>query len=114
MIFAFGDDHTAVLMYYPHTATVTGAATAECFTVTAGKITRTVLVFGRPSFAPPRPITPPRPQRPASQAVTGRIAAQAARLDSTVAPQRHRRLPVPRRRALPASAYFPTAHRRKA
>lgn len=53
MIAAFGDDHTAVLMYYPNTATVTGAATAECFTLSAGKISRTVLVFDRPSFAPP-------------------------------------------------------------
>lgn len=53
MIAAFGDEATTVLMCYPHTAAVTGAATAECFTVSAGKITRTVLVFDRPSFAPP-------------------------------------------------------------
>jgi SnoaL-like protein len=52
---AFGDDATAVLFYYPHTATVRDAATAECFTVAGGKITRSVLVFDRPSFAPPRP-----------------------------------------------------------
>src|SRR5450631_3329104 len=50
---AFGDDTTAVLFYYPHTANVSDAPTAECFTVTGGKITRSVLVFDRPSFAPP-------------------------------------------------------------
>ena len=53
-IAAFGDDTTAVLFYYPHTAQVSGAPTAECFTVTDGKITRSVLVFDRPSFAPPQ------------------------------------------------------------
>ena len=52
---AFGDDTTAVLFYYPHTARVSDAPTAECFTVTGGKITHTVLVFDRPSFAPPQP-----------------------------------------------------------
>jgi SnoaL-like domain len=52
-IAAFGDDATAVLFYYPHTANVSDAPTAECFTVTSGKITRSVLVFDRPSFAPP-------------------------------------------------------------
>jgi hypothetical protein len=51
---AFGDDTTAVLFYYPHTATVSDAPTAECFTVADGKITRSVLVFDRPSFAPPQ------------------------------------------------------------
>jgi hypothetical protein len=52
---AFGDDTTAVLFYYPHTAQVSNAPTAECFTVSGGKITRSVLVFDRPSFAPPQP-----------------------------------------------------------
>ena len=51
---AFGDDTTAVLFYYPHAANVSDAATAECFTVAGGKITRSVLVFDRPSFAPPQ------------------------------------------------------------
>lgn len=51
---AFGDDATAVLFYYPHTARVSDASTAEYFTVTAGKITSSVLVFDRPSFAPPQ------------------------------------------------------------
>lgn len=51
---AFGDDTTAVLFYYPHTANVSDAPTAECFTVIGGKITRSVLVFDRPSFAPPQ------------------------------------------------------------
>jgi len=50
---AFGDDTTAVLFYYPHTASTSDAPTAECFTVAGGKITRSVLVFDRPSFAPP-------------------------------------------------------------
>jgi hypothetical protein len=52
---AFGDDTTAVLFYYPHTAAVSDAPTAECFTVAGRKITRSVLVFDRPSFAPPQP-----------------------------------------------------------
>ncbi len=52
---AFGDDTTAVLFYYPHTAHVSHAPTAECFTVADGKISRNVLVFDRPSFAPPQP-----------------------------------------------------------
>ena len=51
---AFGDDTTAVLFYYPHTANASDAPTAECFTVADGKITRSVLVFDRPSFAPPQ------------------------------------------------------------
>lgn len=51
---AFGDDTTAVLFYYPHTASTSDAPTAECFTVAGGKITRSVLVFDRPSFAPPQ------------------------------------------------------------
>ena len=51
---AFGDDTIAVLFYYPHTATVSDAPVAECFTVADGKITRSVLVFDRPSFAPPQ------------------------------------------------------------
>ncbi|MHB8448869.1 MAG: nuclear transport factor 2 family protein [Mycobacteriales bacterium] len=53
MIAAFGDHTTAVLMYYPHTAVVTTAPTAECFSVTAGRITHSQLVFDRPSFTPP-------------------------------------------------------------
>jgi len=51
---AFGDDTTAVLFYYPHTAITSDSPTAECFTVADGKITRSVLVFDRPSFAPPQ------------------------------------------------------------
>jgi hypothetical protein len=50
---AFGDDTTAVLFYYPHTAATSDAPTAECFTIAGGKITRSVLVFDRASFAPP-------------------------------------------------------------
>jgi hypothetical protein len=51
---AFGDDTSAVLVYYPHTVNVSDAPTAECFTVADGKITRSVLVFDRLSFAPPQ------------------------------------------------------------
>lgn len=51
---AFGDNTTAVLFYYPHTANVSDAPTAEYLTVTDGKITRSVLVFDRSSFAPPQ------------------------------------------------------------
>ena len=53
-IAAFGDDTTAVLFYYPQTAQVRDAPTAECLTVTDGKITRSVLVFDRLSFGPPQ------------------------------------------------------------
>ena len=51
---SFGDDTTAVLFYYPRTARVSDAPTAERLTVAGGKITRSVLVFDRPSFAPPQ------------------------------------------------------------
>jgi hypothetical protein len=34
---AFGDDTTAVLFYYPHTAATSDAPTAECFTVAGGR-----------------------------------------------------------------------------
>ena len=34
---AFGDDTSAVLVYYPHTATVSDAPTADCLTVAGGK-----------------------------------------------------------------------------
>jgi hypothetical protein len=54
MVAAFGDDTTAVLFYYPHTASVSDAPAAECFTVASGKIARSVLVFDRLSFAPPQ------------------------------------------------------------
>jgi ketosteroid isomerase-like protein len=53
MIAAFGDDQSAMLMYYPQTAVVTDAATAEYFTIRDGKIAKSILVFDRPSFAPP-------------------------------------------------------------
>jgi SnoaL-like domain len=49
----FGDDTTAVLVYYPHTQVVSDAPTAECFTVVDEKITHSVLIFDRPSSAPP-------------------------------------------------------------
>jgi hypothetical protein len=54
MIAAHGDERTAQLTYYVTTATTTGIPTAECFTVADGRITASVLVFDRPSFAPPQ------------------------------------------------------------
>lgn len=50
----YGDDTTAVLFYYPHTALAEDAATAERFAVAGGRITGSVLVFDRASFAPPQ------------------------------------------------------------
>lgn len=52
---AFGYDSTAVLFYYPHTASVSDAPAAERFTAASGKLTGSVLVFDRLSFAPPQP-----------------------------------------------------------
>jgi len=52
---AFGDDSSAVLFYYPETAIASDAPAAEYFTVAHGKITRSLLVFDRPSFGPPQP-----------------------------------------------------------
>lgn len=51
---AFGDDTTALLLYYPHTPNTTNAPTAEHFTVVDAKITATVLVFDRLSFTQPQ------------------------------------------------------------
>jgi hypothetical protein len=51
---AFGDDTTAMLLYYPYTAQVSDAPIAEYFTVADGKITRILLVLDGPSFAPPQ------------------------------------------------------------
>jgi hypothetical protein len=53
-IAAFGDDTTAMLLYYPHTAQVSDSPIAEYFTVADGKITRILLVLDGPSFAPPQ------------------------------------------------------------
>lgn len=51
---AFGDDQHALLFYYPHTETTTGAPAAEHFTVRDGKIVESLLVFDRLSFVPPQ------------------------------------------------------------
>lgn len=51
---AFGDDTSAVLVYYPQTAATTHSPTSEYFTVADGKISRSVLIFDRLSFAPPQ------------------------------------------------------------
>lgn len=52
-IAAFADDDRVALFYYPETAATSTAPAAECFTVRAGKIVDSVLVFDRPSFGPP-------------------------------------------------------------
>ena len=50
LIAAFGDDHTAVLLYNPHTTLVQDAPSAERFTVTDGRIVHSLLVFDRTPF----------------------------------------------------------------
>jgi SnoaL-like domain len=50
LLAAFGDDETAVLLYNPHTTLVHDAPSAECFTVKAGKIVHSLLVFDRTPF----------------------------------------------------------------
>lgn len=49
----FTDGDQVALFYYPQTAATTTAPAAEVFTVTDGKISHSVLVFDRLSFAPP-------------------------------------------------------------
>ncbi len=55
MIAAFGDEQTALLMYDCRTTRADSVPTAECFTVSAGKIRRTRLIFDRTPFAAPPP-----------------------------------------------------------
>jgi hypothetical protein len=50
MIAAFGDDHTALVMYDTQTVPVKSAPAAECVTVTDGKITYSRFVFDRAPF----------------------------------------------------------------
>ena len=50
IIVAFGDEHTALVMYDTETIPVRGAPGAECVTVVNGKITRSWFLFDRAPF----------------------------------------------------------------
>lgn len=52
-IATLADGDRVALFYHPHTPVTTTAPAAECFTVRDGLIAENVLVFDRPSFAPP-------------------------------------------------------------
>lgn len=52
-VVSFADGDRVALFYYPHTAVTTTAPAAEYFTVRDGVIAESVLVFDRPSYAPP-------------------------------------------------------------
>lgn len=54
LVAAFGDDHTALLMYDTQTALVPDAPGAECLTVEDGLITRIKIIFDRAPFAAAR------------------------------------------------------------
>ena len=50
MIAAFGDENTALLMYYTHTQPVDSVLSAKHFTVENGKITALKAVFDKSQF----------------------------------------------------------------
>ena len=50
LIAAFGDEHTALIMYDTETVPVKSAPGAECVTVKDGKITRSRFIFDRAPF----------------------------------------------------------------
>ena len=50
LIAAFGDEHTALIMYDTQTVPVPSAPAAECVTVTDGKITYSRFIFDRAPF----------------------------------------------------------------
>ena len=50
LIAAFGDEHTALIMYDTQTVPVPSAPAAECVTVTDGKITHSRFIFDRAPF----------------------------------------------------------------
>ena len=58
MIAAFGDDHTALVMYDTETVPVKDAPGAECVTVEDGKITRSRFLFDRAPFDAARRAAP--------------------------------------------------------
>ena len=54
LIAAFGDDHTALLMYDTDTVPVTNAPGAECLTVADNMITQVRIIFDRVPFVAAR------------------------------------------------------------
>ncbi len=54
LIAAFGDEHTAVIVYDTSTVPVPSAPAAECVTVTDGKISYSRFIFDRAPFAAAR------------------------------------------------------------
>ena len=54
LIAAFGDEHTAVLVYDTSTVPVASAPASECVTVTDGKISYSRFIFDRAPFAAAR------------------------------------------------------------
>ena len=50
----FVDDNRVALFYYPQTETTSTTPAAEFFTVDAGVIVDSVLIFDRLSYAPPQ------------------------------------------------------------
>ena len=52
-IASFADGDRVALFYYPQTAATSTTPAAECFTVRDGRITQSVLIFDRLSYAPP-------------------------------------------------------------
>ena len=50
LIAAFGEEHTALIMYDTQTVPVPSAPAAECVTVTDGKITHSRFIFDRAPF----------------------------------------------------------------
>ncbi|MGP9784197.1 nuclear transport factor 2 family protein [Glutamicibacter sp. AOP12-B1-11] len=51
----FAEGNRVALFYYPQTASTSSAVAGECFTVSDGQISDSVLVFDRMSYAPPEP-----------------------------------------------------------
>jgi limonene-1,2-epoxide hydrolase len=60
LIAAFGDDHTAMLMYDTDTVPVPDAPGAECLTVVDGVITQIRIIFDRVPFVAAREAAQPR------------------------------------------------------
>jgi len=54
LIAAFGDDHTAMLMYDTDTLPVPNAPGAECLTVADAKVTQIRIIFDRTPFTAAR------------------------------------------------------------
>jgi ketosteroid isomerase-like protein len=52
-IASFAEGDRVALFYYPQTAATSTTPAPECFTVRDGRITQSVLIFDRLSYAPP-------------------------------------------------------------